>query len=107
MFKRMELFQQMNSNCSRIPERKEDRTLIHLGHVYGHYFLVKNVRELKSLTQDDFQYFPSKDDMFIDKLDTTKKPKVKYMIKAGGHILWEEKTLDEVPITDEEIQKTN
>ena len=76
--------------------------LIHIGHVYGHYFLIKDKTLLHTLSASDFQRFEDKNEELALKIDTLRDPKYFVMRKVGNTILWED---EDLPITDLEIQK--
>ena len=94
------------SNCSRIPhDAKDEMTSLHIGHISGHYFLIKDTKDLKKLSSSDFEIFATKNDKLINELDTNNPVRVNLMERAGGKPLWEGKSISEAPISDETIKK--
>ena len=96
-------FQVKTHDCSRIPLKVgAGCILIHIGHVYGHYFLIKDKTLLHKLSASDFERFEEKNEELALKIDTLRDPKYFVMRKVGNTILWED---EDLPITDLEIQK--
>ena len=99
-------FTKKKSECSRIPhEPQGERTLLHLGNISGHFFLIKGTEDLDELSAEDFKIFKSENDKFLNELDTTRPPIVHLMEKVAGKTLWEGKSTNDAPIPDEAIQK--
>ena len=97
-------FPTLTKHCVRIPkEAQKNKTTIHIGHVVGHYFLIRNTQDLNTLTADDFERIDGKDDYLISKLVSTNPVRIHYLVKVGGKMLYEDRT--DIPITDEAIEK--
>ena len=67
-------------------ERKRRSVDVHIGHIMGHFFLIKDLKDLKILTASDFSPSISKDDNFITKLKTTNPVKVHDFNKGRSKI---------------------
>ena len=59
---------------------------LHIGHITGHYFLIKDKKDLKKLSSSDFGIVATKNDKLINKLDTNKTVRVNGMERAGENL---------------------
>ena len=96
-------FPTLTKDCLRIPkEAQKNKTTIHIGHVVGHYFLIRNTKYLNTLTAEDFERFDGKDDYLISKLVTTNSVRIHCLVKVGGKMLYEDRT--DIAITEKRIK---
>ena len=79
-------FQVKTHDCTRIPVKvNAGCILIHIGHVYGHYFLIKDKTLLHTLSASDFERFEDKNEELALKIDTLREPK--YFVRKVGNTI--------------------
>ena len=91
--KNMEGFQCVKITVPPYHTGEGNRAVLHVGHINMHYFLIKNTKDLNTLSASDFEKFASQNDKFIEELDTSAQLKTRDMMKVGGNMMCDDKKI--------------